>query len=394
LKTVISEKRDCVVIGNVQSGKTKFIIDLVKNIKEQVIILTRDHLADLIQLKQRMPKFKEESNIFITMMNCYRINKLVSLIENKKCGKFLLIIDESDMVFKTPVLKEGAWLETKFAESFKKLKKYIHKTIYISATNITALFKIKDKKIVYLKPPHNYIGIDKVNINDEYSIKEQLEPYNTIFQKEKSFVLHKSEHRKEKQVIIANKISAVNKKCICCVLNCEGYTLIKNQKIVKIESKNTPLNKMISNLTSEYKHVVFIAGHIASRGLSFVSEDFSIHLSDEVMFPSLRSRGDTIVQGLRLLGVFKDTKYPTLYTDKSTYSEILAYIKLQKSLYKKAEYIYSDEDITCNIRYSDNLPRRRPLYNNTEKVLYEQLNNSFIGMKIKNDFSTFYNRED
>jgi len=360
-KVMSNPKKDFIVMGKIQSGKTSFILKTTGKLLKQgnhVLIMLRNSINDLEQLKGRMnPKMLYDNKLHITLGSASRIDKTLKELETKGVKSITLIVDEADMVFKKA--------DAKFNKSYKKLQEITTQTIYVSATNITTLFKVDMDNIIVLPVSPDYIGLDKIKIDT--SFKSEFEPYKVIFKKKRSLVLHKTTRTKDIQIDKAKIISELKSGVICCVFNSDGYTLIKDGKIIRNIDKKTRLSKVITMLTDKYNHVVFVSGNIASRGLSFVSEDYSKHLTDEILIMSKSSRSDTLVQGLRLLGIFKDKKKPTLYTSKAIQDEIHKYIELQDRLIKynpkKKREVYYDTSIE-----REDLPTRGVIYAGIEKL--------------------------
>jgi hypothetical protein len=72
-----------------------------------------------------------------------------------------------------------------------------------------------------------------------------------------------------------------------------------------------------------HTHISIISGNLASRGISFVSNDYSLHLTDQYFHPSRSSHGENLLQSLRILGCYNDSKKLTLWCSKHTWESIL-----------------------------------------------------------------------
>ena len=72
-----------------------------------------------------------------------------------------------------------------------------------------------------------------------------------------------------------------------------------------------------------HKHICIIAGHLAARGISFVSSDYQWHLTDQYIHPAKSTHGENLLQSLRILGCYKDNIELNLWCAKETWNDIL-----------------------------------------------------------------------
>jgi hypothetical protein len=124
---------------------------------------------------------------------------------------------------------------------------------------------------------------------------------------------------------IQNKPFAKNKSYNQFKQLIRGYYYNKEQNIHVFEKYGISEVLQILKDDSEYSHshISIISGHLASRGISFVSNDYSLHLTDQYFHPSKSSHGENLLQSLRLLGCYKDSKPLTLWCSKNTWESIL-----------------------------------------------------------------------
>lgn len=74
--------------------------------------------------------------------------------------------------------------------------------------------------------------------------------------------------------------------------------LLNNQKrYVKQKS----ISKIIDSL-QEHKHIIFIANRLSNRGLSYVSSDYTRHLTYQIT--RVRTSITSFLQSLRILGIY------------------------------------------------------------------------------------------
>jgi hypothetical protein len=78
-------------------------------------------------------------------------------------------------------------------------------------------------------------------------------------------------------------------------------------KIKNIKEKT--ISKIIDSL-KEHKHIIFIANRLSNRGLSYVSSDYTIHLTHQIT--KVKTSVSSFLQSLRILGIYQDNKRLTL----------------------------------------------------------------------------------
>jgi len=72
-----------------------------------------------------------------------------------------------------------------------------------------------------------------------------------------------------------------------------------------------------------HTHISIIAGQLASRGISFVSSDYNLHLTDQYFHAGKQTHGENLLQSLRILGCYNDNLPLTLWCSKVTWEAIL-----------------------------------------------------------------------
>ncbi|NDE05601.1 MAG: hypothetical protein EB003_13335, partial [Flavobacteriia bacterium] len=92
---------------------------------------------------------------------------------------------------------------------------------------------------------------------------------------------------------------------------------------------------------AKYPHIMIFAGDLAGRCISFVSEDYTWHLSDQRLLISSSCDEPELIQKIRLCGVYNDEVPLKLYTTKKTIAELRkAYLR--------------QEEIICALKSSEN----------------------------------------
>jgi hypothetical protein len=105
-----------------------------------------------------------------------------------------------------------------------------------------------------------------------------------------------------------------------------------NGKVFRIRVSN--VSKIIDRFI-DHPHLIFVANRLASRTVSYVSSDFSRHLTTQIT--KIKSSVTNFVQGLRICGIYKDSPslkiiLPTGQEDKfeKTYQKVVDFSPLSK----------------------------------------------------------------
>jgi len=118
--------------------------------------------------------------------------------------------------------------------------------------------------------------------------------------------------RSETGIMLINKYSYVTQMVSCAntlanrfvdtpivLLTSEKTLYLHNtKKILKFKS----ISKIIDSL-KEHKHIIFIANRLSHRGLSYVSSDYTRHLTWQIT--KIRQNKTSFLQSLRILGIYK-----------------------------------------------------------------------------------------
>ena len=104
---------------------------------------------------------------------------------------------------------------------------------------------------------------------------------------------------------------------------------------------NYSISEVLQILKNDIHHshnfISIISGHLASRGISFVSSDYSLHLTDQYFHPGKKSHGENLLQSLRILGCYKVNKNITLWCNKQTWKDILEQNKIINTLVESCD---------------------------------------------------------
>jgi hypothetical protein len=374
-------KMKTIVKGNIQSGKTEYMIVImlyiVLFIKRSVIIIVRNYTQDRRQFIKRISEFiekyrkiyKELDDIFLVenilskkikldskpkiyvllnnSENISRMNKINILTE----ANYSLIFDEAD-------LTDASEDSLRRDKDLDFLKKNSDQIIWVSGTVIDKLVKeegIGKEDIIILKTPKDYKSIlsghikmkkvqgDMVNkstkniFESNPNIQEFLEEYakEPIFEKQPRICLFSVTNIQKVMTDFQNEIEDRFPNIFSTIVyNGEGTIFRKgNKTIVKSNGISDCLQflKMNGGI-EENHHILIISGLLASRGISFVSDDYKWHLSEQYSLISKTTNEADMLQKIRLHGVYNDDIPLLLYTN--VVDDIL------KAVYKQEELIF------------------------------------------------------
>lgn len=316
--------------GHIQAGKTSYIINYIKlffspkgiHTRKQllVIVILPNSILSVKQFSKRLGTIKHEiltkdtstikstikTNLLLVMNNIYKKTKLKELILDRE---YTLIVDECDLCLRK-------------ADPYIFKNKNISNQLHITATP----FNLKEEytKTIKLNPPPNYYGLSKF----VYKIdKDYMSLINDFMTTERGMLLINRSYKIVEMSLMATHVS-YNFPDIPIVLLSTKKTLYLNKKTINLASKN--VSKIIDQLKN-YSHIIFIANRLASRCISYVSSDYTRHLTHQAT--NTKSSATNFMQGLRLCGIYNDNPTLTLYleseNDVQTIQKYTKYIKKQ-----------------------------------------------------------------
>jgi hypothetical protein len=377
------------LVGHVQSGKTleemNFCYQNV-TIGIPVIFITRNITADQLQLFARFSDFNktidtpmeikilshgsiedtvksmEKSSVIILLCNRMQLRKMKQVLK-VYTDEYSLCIDEADFAIKSKDLSsESDALLTQIKSGAKHV-------LGATATPLALFTNQNDiNTIVTLKKNKRYQGIESLNVefvdpcittdprSDTVTINEI---YTTLLKKSKAFLLHLVTKKRVQQMKIMHFVSGLFPTFTYIVYNGDGIQVIcKNREELPF-TKPRSVNKYGQNINKyhmlhkencvihffenysiaevlqilvddfyEHTHISILSGNLASRGVSFVSSDYSLHLTDQYFHPGPKTHGENYMQSLRILGCYNDTLPLTLWCSERTWESINSHNEL------------------------------------------------------------------
>lgn len=354
--------RNFPVKGYIQSGKTKFMINtavwFLLNGKSSLIVV-RNYTDDSDQLKARISSFTKElydclehygydKNVFtveytdenkidadslngttpkimISICNANQLHKINEKITNNEKGKFVLFIDEADLLHKDVEETESSGNgELTSAAELQKLYKSAFCSFSVSGTILDSILKnnIKVEDLIVLKKPASYKGHNQFLIehlkkkckfatkqsedvveNDENMIPflnrfRTLEPFMTLSREQHPrYCLMRVSKVKQPMNRLFDFLNA-NYSDIASMIYNGDETKLFHQSLTGVESIRLSNGRISKNENgvhvfkkgatpsyilewlknnggvSKFPHIITLAGDLASRGISFGSADW------------------------------------------------------------------------------------------------------------------------
>lgn len=376
------EKQYISVKGHVQSGKTEFMTymsTLLLTKGFSVIIMLRNMEADREQIYKRITNFYKDYKIdfsVIKKLNHKNFAKKVKNIPqmyfvlgnmanlkilNRAIGNgdfpFVLFIDEVDYT------DSGNGCKSSY---IKELKEKSYCVFGVSATIMDFLIKenVSSKNLILLKPSSNYKGFinnkictkeissdciysskittnlfESVPILEDF-IKEYCEKpiYNNNHNNHPNICLFTITRCIEPCIKAQETISEKFPNVSTIVYNSNGISFSKGE--VKIVDRKSTISEFLQKLKEEgnHSHILIFSGDMASRGISFVSSDYSWHLTDQMILVAEKTDEPELIQKIRLCGKYNDDISLTLYSTKRILDD------LKKSYLRQEEYIFNTKE--------------------------------------------------
>jgi len=315
-------KHISLVYGQVQSGKTSMIIKLIQQSQLQCVLIIQNSLLVLQQYIQRLTDSRVSfqtvhdthfhAKVIIVMNNSSQFQKFLAF----KPPNFALFMDESDLTQHNPLLS----LSTNH--------------FHITATP----FKYPQmfNRIIRIDPPHNYYGIERVQLLP----KTYIDTHTDFLPIIQDFTTNSG------GILLINQFSAIsemNAAALHLSNKCD-LRIVVLSTVKKLYFKGRSTTIRLDNIQSiidslPYKHIIIIANRMANRGLSFTSTDFKRHITHQVFgdFNNITS----FLQKSRIFGVYNDTPTLKLFLPPNKIKLALSYIhKVQTFSLIKQDLLY------------------------------------------------------
>jgi len=372
----LKNQKKFVIKGLVQSGKTEYMICLmlymltsgksvvmiVRNIEDDRVQFCKrfeefkkkyqDHFEDfkdifLIDNVLKYKKYDERPSIYLLLDNQSNIKKMNEILL-KTDVRYVTIFDEADFV------DSGNGIKAKY---YDILKVRSSKIFWVSATIMDMLVKeegISGDNIIFLNPSDkkNYKGIINNRIkmitipaskyvgsvnDDVFECNPYFYSFLEEYKSKEGFSLKDYYHPRICLVNLSHCIEPLEKAQLkigmdypelsVIVYNSPGLVFQKGSKRIRGEDVNccnvSSFLQYLKDGGEEHTHIIIMSGYMAGRGISFVSEDYKWHLTDEYMVVSKTADEPELIQKVRLQGIYRDDIQLTLYTTEDAQKDLL-----------------------------------------------------------------------
>lgn len=327
LEALKLRKQKHLVYGNVQSGKTKEIVQKIREetvfkkvlVVQSLITCLSQYITRLIDEKIRFEVINKETyslhpeaDVYVVMGNRYRYDYFTALFEQDPFC-FMLIVDEVDLVTRNcPFVKNP----------------YAVKQIHVTATPYT--LKPVYESVSNVPVSTNYYGLTNNKLMVSYDDDILTSVYNFLKEPTGMLLINRLSKVSEMKKMVKNLSGIHTNVPVILLSNLKKVYL--NGKVFRIRISN--VSKIIDRFI-DHPHLIFVANRLASRTVSYVSSDFSRHLTTQIT--KIKSNVTNFVQGLRICGIYKDSPslkiiLPTGQEDKfeKTYQKVVGFSPLSK----------------------------------------------------------------
>lgn len=399
------KSKSLVLVGHVQSGKTheeiNFCYESIFSRNTPVIFITRNIKADQLQLISRCmffskslktqmlshstihqaKAFLESIGILILLCNSNQLRRTVEVLKEYS-GEYNVCIDEIDFTIKTKKC------DSPIDAYLKKIKSGASYILGATATPIALFNNNLTDSFVKLKPKAGYRGISSLSIKFvESNISKNIlsdytaiqEVYTSLLTKKSAVLLHTVSKNKEIHKELLYYLILLFPTFTVITYNGDGIRVICNSRQSKPLTKkltsnvygqcinrysttlenNTLIHNFYNWTISEvlqllkddpiysHTHITIISGNLAARGISFVSSDYTIHLTDQYFKPSKNTHGENYLQSLRILGCYTDSVPLTLWCDPKTWKAINDHSEI---INKIIDHVNDSTEWMCKIK--------------------------------------------
>jgi hypothetical protein len=382
------DSRYLALVGHVQSGKTieeiNYCYTSVTKYKRPVVFIVRNITADQLQLRARFLEhtkikvellthlttkqaiaFMENAGVIILLCNSHQLFKMKRIIQMFS-GNYHVCIDEVDFSIKSRNLLSNIDINLKF------IKQNASHILGATATPCALFFTDKTlSKVKAITPNKRYHGIESLTVNfvDSCIIRSESDfplcdmgamdnIYDDFMGRLRGFILHTVVKEKENHYKIQEYLANIYPGLTVIVYNGDGIkvyhqcnydladrkTLNKfNQLVCKYYRVDNyhyfhkwaisdVLQILLDDPNHSHTHISIVAGHLAARGISFVSSDYKLHLTDQYFYAARNTHGENLLQSLRILGCYSDDVPLRLWCSERTWDAIVAQNKVIRNI--------------------------------------------------------------
>lgn len=332
-----------IIVGKVQSGKTGEIIEVCNDLIEvgiTPVVIVRNRHCDMQQFGQRFGMDKSQTfetqqlvkgKVCVVLGNASQIKKIHNkLIESNI--EYSIISDEGDIHFQS---KKRNKKPTEIA--FEELREDSNNIFCFTATVASLVMNENNPHRIYelhgadvgRGGGRNYFGVDNFKHISTRATSTYEAPnndtgfqgglldtadmhllYTSAIERKKTWVIHNSDRRRFVQYSISDWIQENYGMFVVIVYNGDGIYLHIPKKegghtYVQYEGDGIPSIGRILTICKNYPYLTVVCGELASRGISFVSDDFTTHCDFQYYRCGSNPHGEQLLQACRLSGVYQ-----------------------------------------------------------------------------------------
>ena len=304
-------------------------------------------------------------SILIGLANHEQISKLNRCLDIQK-KKLIIIIDEVDQI----CFSSGRQLN---CELDHLIQNYAEHLFGISATLYGPLhvprFELHTSQIYNLRAPKDYKGINDIRFHFINSSKENLlndADLDLFLRSNRTHEPFSSEHPMialiKTERLISNQDtllrSIANRYPEYCIITYNGTccrlyaSKLRSSPCIRIAKKRSKLDNDIHSFrgvsiahvlqylksnggSAQFPRIIIISFKLIGRGINIVSADFGWHLTHMFYRPSRTSDATTMIQSMRLCGVYRDEIPLRCYMTRKDYDNIYKGYMLQEDIFSR-----------------------------------------------------------
>lgn len=285
------------IYGRVQQGKTKELFKFIDTEHTTVLALPNS----LLILKQYIERLDRNGVKFqIVGRDMGEVTeKVLIFIKNKSrlahlkkfnLGRYRLIVDEADQYQVQDIIE---------------LDRRAYKVVHVTSTPFS--LSASYDRVIQVKNVEDYYGIDSLRVRDiSHAYFDFLHAQNAMMLSTLFCTVF------EMRMYALELARRAELEGVPVVLLNQEKSMIVYGRETRIPSRMS-ITEIIDSLGA-YSHIVFVAFNAANRGLSFVSSDYTRHLTHQ---ETRVSRNMTVfLQSLRIQGIYTDNPGLQVYLAK------------------------------------------------------------------------------
>lgn len=309
------------VYGEVQSGKTRKIMDYIQMYRRELpkIVIIQNNLFMLNQyiksLKHNRISYKvvmnsscrddyNQEQVLLILNNKFRMGAMAKYMNYNKYSlkSYCLILDEAD-------------------QYIKKIQKNL---IYQNAVNVlhvtaTPFYLFDFDNVVKLKPPSDYIGINNINIKETLVDKYPQNLYVTRLRNRVHSIIEEDFMKQTEGIMLITcfrfvtemKYEALNlssrySDTVVIVITSKIFIYLNGAIYSTV--KNTNLTKLFDKFKG---HIILIANRLSNRGFNYTNSNYTKYITHQISVAS--NNYTSFIQKCRIFGNRPTETKPILY---------------------------------------------------------------------------------